>query len=278
VNAGRFLLAVLTVTLSTSQASAQPYDSVGVRAAGMAGAFVAVADDATAAYWNPAGLATGRLFAAVIDHRETHDGPDSTFVGVSVPVVALTYYRLGAFDRQDLGSAVVSTHNAGVSLVQSLTSAMTIGTTLRFVHRRSAAFDADVGVLAAHRALRIGLGARNLRGAFGASRQARAGLAFRADGGLTLALDADLTASRLDNGDRLRRRRSVAAGVERTVGARWAVRAGIRAHTIEEASPAVTLGASTGIWRSLWIDGHAAIADRDGDRGWGIGARMVFGN
>ena len=33
--------------------------STGTRAAGMAGAFVAVADDATAVYWNPAGVATG---------------------------------------------------------------------------------------------------------------------------------------------------------------------------------------------------------------------------
>ncbi len=42
-------------------ASAQIYETVGIRAQGMAGAFVAVADDSTATWWNPAGLATGAL-------------------------------------------------------------------------------------------------------------------------------------------------------------------------------------------------------------------------
>ena len=40
---------------------------VGTRASGMAGAFVAVADDATAVYWNPAGVATGSLVSVVLD-------------------------------------------------------------------------------------------------------------------------------------------------------------------------------------------------------------------
>ena len=38
------------------------YESVGIRAQGMGGAFVAVADDATASWWNPAGLAGGAYF------------------------------------------------------------------------------------------------------------------------------------------------------------------------------------------------------------------------
>ena len=44
---------------SPALATAQTVDTVGTRAAGMAGAFVAVADDASAAYWNPAGFAAG---------------------------------------------------------------------------------------------------------------------------------------------------------------------------------------------------------------------------
>ena len=43
--------------------SAQIYETVGIRAQGMAGAFVAVADDSTATWWNPAGLATGAYFS-----------------------------------------------------------------------------------------------------------------------------------------------------------------------------------------------------------------------
>ena len=59
------------------------FAGVGVRAMGMGGAFVGVADDYTATYWNPAGLAQ-------IDRREVHVGllrnsreNTSTFNGTS---------------------------------------------------------------------------------------------------------------------------------------------------------------------------------------------------
>ena len=61
----RALLGVITTLLTTELAAAQ--SPVGTRAAGMAGAFVAVADDATAVYWNPAGIATGSFVSAVLD-------------------------------------------------------------------------------------------------------------------------------------------------------------------------------------------------------------------
>src|SRR5215212_1066894 len=48
-------------------AAAQTFDAAGTRAAGMGGAFVAVADDASAAYWNPAGFAAGSFFSLVLD-------------------------------------------------------------------------------------------------------------------------------------------------------------------------------------------------------------------
>ena len=46
-------------------AHAQLIEDIGIRAQGMAGAFVAVVDDATATWWNPAGLATGAFFSGV---------------------------------------------------------------------------------------------------------------------------------------------------------------------------------------------------------------------
>ena len=48
-------------------AAAQAFATVGTRAAGMGGAFVGVADDASAIYWNPAGLAAGSYFSLVLD-------------------------------------------------------------------------------------------------------------------------------------------------------------------------------------------------------------------
>ena len=48
----------------------------GSRAAGMGGAFVAVADDASAVYWNPAGFAAGSFFSLVARplHRRGRPG------------------------------------------------------------------------------------------------------------------------------------------------------------------------------------------------------------
>ena len=45
----------------------------------MGGAFVAVADDATATWWNPAGLAGGAYFSAILEigsHREPRTTSD----------------------------------------------------------------------------------------------------------------------------------------------------------------------------------------------------------
>ena len=72
----------------------------------MAGAFVAVADDATAAYWNPAGLPTGAFFSMLIDHSDSERWVDraqadssaadqaGTIVALSTNAVAFSYYRL----------------------------------------------------------------------------------------------------------------------------------------------------------------------------------------
>src|SRR5688500_16629352 len=51
----------------TPEAHAQSLDAISTRAQGMAGAFVGVADDASAVYWNPAGLAGGAYFSLVLD-------------------------------------------------------------------------------------------------------------------------------------------------------------------------------------------------------------------
>src|SRR5690242_9863605 len=65
----RYLSIALTLLATARPAVAQTFKIVGTRAAGMGGAFVAVADDASATYWNPAGLALGRVFSAVLDRK-----------------------------------------------------------------------------------------------------------------------------------------------------------------------------------------------------------------
>jgi len=90
---------------------------MGTRAAGMGGAFVAVADDASAVYWNPAGFASGSYFSLVLDRTyakvertsakvertsakvEPGDSVASgrrsgLLMAIGFPALGLSYYRL----------------------------------------------------------------------------------------------------------------------------------------------------------------------------------------
>ena len=66
-------------------AAAQIYEAVGTRAQGMGGAFVAVADDASAVYWNPGGLASGAFFGLTIDYNTADRGSAGTITRTSTP-------------------------------------------------------------------------------------------------------------------------------------------------------------------------------------------------
>jgi hypothetical protein len=141
-------------------AGAQTFENVGVRAQGMSGAFVAVADDATASWWNPAGLASGAYLSAVIEGGRTTEpenppvqGPGSRTktrgFAVAFPALGLSYYHLriseiagpastgsGAANRQDPaggGSSVrsVAVSQFGTTVGQSIGDHLVIGSTLK---------------------------------------------------------------------------------------------------------------------------------------------------
>src|SRR5262245_65286847 len=101
----RLLLAAAALVVSCHPARAQLYESVGIRAQGMGGAFVAVADDATAGWWNPAGLASGALFNMVIERGQAEAPSDlqpidparregATGFAIAFPALGLSYYTL----------------------------------------------------------------------------------------------------------------------------------------------------------------------------------------
>ncbi len=131
----------------------------------MAGAFVGIADDATAVYWNPAGLATGALASFTFDY-----GIDETFsdvpealraghratagiIALSVPPLGLTYYRMGEYaatppeagvtnaegreeGRRSLQAVVTTT--VGATVLQSITDYLVVGATLKLVRGEAA--------------------------------------------------------------------------------------------------------------------------------------------
>jgi F plasmid transfer operon, TraF, protein len=129
-------------------------ETLGTRAAGFGGAFVAVADDASAVYWNPAGLASGGFFGLLVDGNSAEIAPDDTQSGASrsayaialaTPPLGLSYYRLrqtatsGMDAESDPGGSAdirvdsLVTHHAGVTLVQSLAEGIAVGATLKVV-------------------------------------------------------------------------------------------------------------------------------------------------
>jgi hypothetical protein len=155
------LVVGIALVLAPSPARAQSFDPVTTRAAGMAGAFVAVTDDASAVYWNPGALASGAFFSLLIDHtsaKATLDEPahpprggsrSGTLLALSTPPLGLSYYRLRSSwvstDPSTPGNSqaeTLITHHTGLTLVQSLANGLSIGTTVKLV--RGIATSADV--------------------------------------------------------------------------------------------------------------------------------------
>ena len=163
--------ACLLVLLTAGPLAGQVFESVGTRALGMGGAFVAVADDATATYWNPAGLATGAILDFRLESLENRGGGGADgsatavspatrgstgFVGLAVPALGFSFTRLRSLgvwrpagptgtstdDRQDGGPDRVdvtslTVHPMGVTLVQSVADSTGFGTTVKFVREVS---------------------------------------------------------------------------------------------------------------------------------------------
>jgi hypothetical protein len=335
--AGLRLVAALVpaiLGLAPVAAPAQVFESLGTRALGMGGAFVAVADDATAVYWNPAGLATGPFFSVVLDwqdlvwpggpRRETAGGLEgsSVIVGVATLPVGLVYYRqrvegtgwqqlhrdaTNGGPRTETGAgpqlASLVAHHTALALVQTIVPGVVVGSALKLVRgsaaeggapvgapsgtadldrRASSRFDADLGVMAGTRRIRVGLVARNLRQPgfetpqgtrLALQRQVRAGVAWLATDALTLALDADLTRSVAAPGDT----RNLAAGAEAWWwDRRLGTRAGARVDTAGAGRPVGTAGVSAGLARWVWVEGQISRGGPAADRSWGVALRAGF--
>jgi hypothetical protein len=288
------LLAGCAGGAAAQAAGAGGMEVLGVRAQGMAGAFVAVADDATAAYWNPAGLGTGDFFSLAVERSHVSLPPvegvtpalRTGTVLIGTPPLGAGYYRLG------------DTHVVPVTLVQSIGDHLNVGGAIKGVWsegidgRTHGRLDADLGVMVRTDAWRVGLVLRNLAEptfgpeviAFGGNRyrmerHARLGVAAFPRDGLTLAVDADLvpldqlSASATEGEGR---RRTIAAGVEQRAGSRVVLRGGVRAQTIDDARPAASAGGSVAITTLIWADVQATGGSDRADRSWTVGLRARF--
>ena len=140
-------------------AAAQLYESVGTRAQGMSGAFVAVADDATAAWWNPAGIATGSVLNMIFEKGQVTEPDDPGDLEVAsrtktsgwalaFPALGASYYRARVSEaladsptgapsptRQDAGDSSrvrsLKTTQFGATIGQSLGAHLVVASTIK---------------------------------------------------------------------------------------------------------------------------------------------------
>jgi hypothetical protein len=299
----RSCLLVILLLAFARPARAQPADSIGVRALGMGGAFTAVADDATATWWNPAGLASGAMLNVSLEYGrlEQPDNGRGAFA-VTFPALGLSYYRMPVSEiqptsstadspagRQDPGNASVRTvelSQFGATVGQSIGSHFVLASTIKILHMDDATELAlDIGALAVVGHARFGVLARNLReptlgdgaNALTLSRQVRAGAAVSAAGnpkvGATLAFDADILEVPTVTGNE----RRMAVGGElwmwnHVVGAR----AGFGGSTVGDARTSGSLGGSVMLHRGVYFDGELTRGSDMTRRGWLSSLRLTF--
>ena len=303
------LIAVVSTLAPAPLAFAQ--SQVGTRASGMAGAFVAVADDATAVYWNPAGVATGSIVSVVLDAGRFQLGASdpqsigqkedtSAIVALSATAIGLAYYRTGTYgngsdepavtspeSREEVRRSVhaISPSTVGVSLVQSIGDHIVVGATPKVMFGAgSTAFDVDAGVMAWVSRFRVGVVARNLTTpefdgdgeAIELDREVRIGGAWGSGwtgiSRVIVSVDGDVLSRPAPDGDR----RDVAAGVETWwMNQRLGLRGGARRSTIGDARAAVAAGISAGLKPGMWLEAHVVRGQHD-ERSWSVGARVSF--
>ena len=157
----------IVLTIAAGTAVGQPFEAVGERALGMGGAFVAVANDGSATWWNPAGLATGPFLDLAISRTTgaaDADLPASRSgvwgLTVSTPPLGVSYYRLritgiqakpstaepgaGREDRAaGVGIRSLSVSQFGATVLHTITTGVSAGATVKYVRGTPHRLDVD---------------------------------------------------------------------------------------------------------------------------------------
>ncbi len=188
----RFLLSILLMILLVNETYAQfesnvtktgtvaaPFLSIGAgsRAEAMGGAFVATADDASALYWNPAGIARIKRPELITSHSEWLAGMSFDYAGVVIPLgnrgsVGASFTSLSSGDMEvrtveqpDGTGELFSALDIAIQFsgAVNLTDRFSIGFNGKYINQKiwkesASAFALDIGTLftTGFRGLRIG--------------------------------------------------------------------------------------------------------------------------
>ena len=296
------------------------FEMVGARALGMGGAFVAVANDATAVHWNPAGLVNGSPLGMTFEwdrfqvgNQKAAPAPgpalDTTsFTSFGSWPLGLSYgrFRTTSLALDPAGETMtqsLAVNQFGATILQTIVRGLVVGSTLKLVRGKAtfgpvngatvedaldhgsdldgeydSKFDLDLGVMVDMEKVRVGVTSKNLlqptfAGVAGIAiplkRRTRLGLALLPTSGLTFALDVDLDTADPPGG----LRRMIALGGESRLGARAAVRGGVRWSRDGSGRPVTAVGGSVSIRSGMWVDGFYTQGRQNEDRGFGVALR-----
>lgn len=158
---------------------------VGARAVAMGGAFVAVADDISSLYWNPAGLGRARRGEANFVHADWLVGTGIDWAGIGVPLgrygaLGASVFLLNSGDierttelQPDGTGEVFNTQDLAIQLTyaKALTDRFSIGGSFKYVQQRlynvsasTIAFDVGLIFLTASNGLQLGATITNFGG------------------------------------------------------------------------------------------------------------------
>jgi hypothetical protein len=143
--------------LGPRPAAGQSFEAVGERALGMGGAFVAVANDSTATWWNPAGLASGPFLdlsigttSVAADSAYPASRAGAWWFSLGTPPLGVSYYRwkiteiraapateMAEAGREDRaagdGIQSLSMSQFGATVLHTITTGVTAAATVKYV-------------------------------------------------------------------------------------------------------------------------------------------------
>ena len=129
---------------------------VGARAAGMGGAFSALADDISALYWNPAGIAHLKGINTSATYTAYFAGINHNFIGAVLPVseryrfgISLIVLDNGALQKSTIQKDInAGTFNAndlafGITIAGAMTDRFSFGATVKYIRSTILDLSAD---------------------------------------------------------------------------------------------------------------------------------------
>ena len=138
---------------------------IGSRPAGLGNAFVSIADDPTAMYWNPAGISRLGGHEAIVNHNNWFAGisldysgaviklSDNAAFGANITMVSMEEIEVTRYGNEDTGETYRAGNLAiGLSYARNLTDKFSLGGNLKLIRESIASnhasgFAIDIGTL-----------------------------------------------------------------------------------------------------------------------------------